>query len=210
MKDFRKYYQQELIQLKKEYKDISQNPASVHDSTMPKGIEVGSRIICTHKNGKPERGRVFHYETVYKIHISFEGRTSTKIVELRELENLSTGIDGNLERRQFQINLRVNDILEDLKNAEVPVILQNYKSNYIQVVQIDKIQDNFFRQEQFDFISFVHFQDNKSYRMKVLRDAVKDLGYYHIEMDDDKAIDTILRSSERAFLEARQAIHMAD
>jgi hypothetical protein len=202
MKDFRKQHRLELAELKKEQDYIKSSGKMMYKFQNEMQIAPGCKVSHIYGSGREVIGRVLFWKGLYHFYVELDNGRKVEIFRGNTLKNLSTDEAGQIEKRVWQIKTRLAQIKEELKDAQFPGILSDCKLNFVEIVNIMPLPELDYRFEQFDLITFVHFQNNHSYQLKVKRGTVTENGYYQIIMVNDE-IEEILRSSKRAFLEAR-------
>ena len=197
MLNFRTSYQLEFSKLKQERELISSSVDAILNRVDSNDLQVGSRVKCTYEKGSSVEGRII-WINGNDITVKRDGHEPLWLFKREKVQNISVGTLGKFERRLWQIDIRFQEIRFDLEDANVPSILLKEPHNYVEIVEITQQQDTPFRHEQYDFITFVHSIDDKSYRMKIQRGTVKELGFYQIDTDKKDIVD-IIRSSERVY-----------
>jgi len=203
MLNFRSKFKTEISNLRKELDQISPAIKEMKKLGTDDDIQVGSKVICTYKNGNTVNGRVIWIESPDTIWVNRDKHTTLWNFRKKDLKNLSVGTYGVLERRIWQIENRMNSIKADLKNAIFPQILEEDGKHYIEIVEILKNNDIPFKNEKYDTVTFLHSNTDESYQITLPRNTINSTGFFQIKLRNSDIIE-ILKSSERVYIEMKK------
>ncbi|MBX0335558.1 hypothetical protein K3G39_20190 [Pontibacter sp. HSC-14F20] len=153
-------------------------------------IEVGSRVKFI--DGEQE-GRVINIKNDGTIQVNRDGYKSLINMMPDDLQNLSVGTEGQLEKDIWLLETKKKEIQDVLTTSKLPDFFFSIRDNLVCIVKITE-------EYPCQFVEFVHAKDLRSYRMKLPAYAIGRIGFYHIECDE-KDIISVNMSSEFAFKE---------
>ena len=157
-------------------------------------IEAGSRVLITYEhNGSQQEGRVINVKSDGTVQVNRDGYKSLINVDPSQVQNLSVGTYGLLEKEIWLIEEKLDAINNILKDSDIPGFFFNVRDNIVYASNI--IRDNLFQ-----FVDLVHAKDLRSYRLKLPVDTITKHGYYHIKCNEVD-IQSVNMSSEFAFKE---------
>lgn len=192
---FRFDFQSKLLIRKKELEPIlSDLKIRYQENTKPEisEIEVGCRVLATYEDGLTVEGRVWGIKNNGTLIVNRDGYKSIMNFEPNMVKNLSIGIIGVLEKQIWQIQTEIEEIESLIGTSCIPTIFIDNQDSIVEVVKINK-------ELYIDSIEFVHGGNLKSYKIHTPKNAITELGYYHIGSTQKGELICINKSSEFAF-----------
>jgi len=195
MIQYRSILTNELINLENELRIIKPTFKQIRDKIEDEEIGVGSRVLCTWTDGPggQKEGRVLNVTKSNKFHVNRDGYAGIASFFRNQLQNLSVGSYGKLERRIWQIENRIEKIKTILSNSEIPEILNKFRFNYIKVIDIN---DSDRRRKDYINITFIHSKEDISRNIKLPVKIITELTYYQVEMVESDIKEILLSTKD--------------
>ncbi|AMM52426.1 hypothetical protein TH61_16240 [Rufibacter sp. DG15C] len=157
-------------------------------------IEVGSRVIITYDyDGSTQEGRVWNVKSDGTIQVNRDGYKSLINVTASQVQNLSVGTYGLLEKEIWLMENRLEAINDIMGASNIPGIFLKVRDNMVYA-------SNSVNHDYYQVVEFVHAKDLKSYTLTLPINTIARPGYFHIRCSEVDILSVSL-SSEFAFKE---------
>lgn len=155
-------------------------------------IKIGSIVLIKFDDETKIEGRVWgkkNYTGEYEVNRN--GYKNYMNIPRKNLTNLSIGTLGELERKLWITQQKIQEYNKILENSKIPEILLENVYNVIEVVEIK-------HEFPCSIIEFVMAGKMQSSSIKIPHGQINDCGFYQLEVENN-CIKSITRSSEIAF-----------
>ena len=106
--------QQELDELSKKLEIISETLNKIRGNDSDDEIGVGSKVELKYPDGKTIEGRVWRVKRDGNVAINREGYKQEILWKISELKHLSVGTYGKLEKQQWLLQQRIENIKKNI------------------------------------------------------------------------------------------------
>lgn len=157
-------------------------------------IEIGSRVLITYEHdGSQQEGRVINVKYDGTVQVNRDGYKSLINISPSQVQNLSVGTYGLLEKEIWLLEEKLETINHIMKDSDLPELFLKVRDNLVYA-------SNIVNHTLYQFVDLVHAKDLRSYRLVLPINTISKQGYYHIQCDSVD-IRSVKASSEFAFKE---------
>lgn len=192
--DYREIFEKELLALNSILQKLQNEMELLQSNSLTNEDELGygSRVELSNIQGHKILGRVISFDKINgNYYIDRDGYNSLIKKKKNELNHLSIGYIGRLEKQIWILEQKKTELENILNNSEIDSNLLENQTNIIEIVGI-------LQEHPCEILEYVLAKNLNSGRLKVPKNYIKELGFYEINVSDSKII-TLKKSSRIAF-----------
>ncbi len=177
-----------------ELKEVSNSVVEVDKDIDDSYIKGDLLLIKKYEKSEFEEKRFINYAISTQQYIYLERDFSSKSIDRKKYNSVKlkyTGVDRVIDRHRWILNEEIREIDYIFKNSKLPIILNKFSINIIEIVGIERVR-------HFTKIHFVHAYNYNSYTILLLNSNDLEKGFYQIKIKNDRIV-SIIKSSERVF-----------